>query len=334
MKKIICVLLAAVFCAGLFSSCYTQNKNENSEGQSTNSETATAAPVMNTTQATSVQSETTTEYDRDANSFLGYLKTKDIENLRILLSVSDKNAFSFLKTTTIDHYSITAKKPITNGMQYSVKLTVSRSSSKLFPVGTSNWTLEIVPDGCGVVTLFCPADATLNRISDLGNGAVALCKRFSTVFRCYKTVSDLQQLVPDAGNTEAFNGFCHTVLHFCLYDINSKTDEYSRKVLESKAKSALGITVDFKKYKYYNAKNDTVTHGAHGGNWTYAALTSDIVDGASRHTVIIDYYADSAYIVKAKTMKYTVVQNADKSFTLLSTELTYDSGYGVALGSI
>ncbi len=56
------------------------------------------------------------------------------------------------------------------------------------------------------------------------------------------------------------------------------------------------------------------------------SLSSREYDPQTKQSAItLDYYSDSAHLLKGKTVKFIVKENEDKSFTMLSIEVLYDS---------
>jgi hypothetical protein len=101
------------------------------------------------------------------------------------------------------------------------------------------------------------------------------------------------------------------------------------KGLAIETEKAFGITdVDFARYYRYDSETDSMSFGAGGGSWMFADLMSEDFDKETdTYTITIDFYADAAYILKAKTMKYEVVSIGEDGYRMLSSECLYDSGY-------
>jgi len=71
-----------------------------------------------------------------------------------------------------------------------------------------------------------------------------------------------------------------------------------------------------------------MSFGAGGGTWMFANLVSENFDEETdTYTITIDFYADAAYMLKAKTMQYEVVAIGEDEYRMLSSERLYDSGY-------
>ena len=51
-------------------------------------------------------------------------------------------------------------------------------------------------------------------------------------------------------------------------------------------------------------------------------------------TVTINYYADTAYFLVSKSMRYKIKVKDDNNYSLLSTELLYDSNIPLAVNSL
>ena len=70
-----------------------------------------------------------------------------------------------------------------------------------------------------------------------------------------------------------------------------------------------------------------------GGRWVYA-VTADIGQEADTQTVTLDLYADTICWSVASTLRYTLTQNEDGSFRLLSVDELYSSGLSWETGSL
>ena len=99
-----------------------------------------------------------------------------------------------------------------------------------------------------------------------------------------------------------------------MYAIRSYYGQYKKEyqaisisVLATYMENKFGIKdIDFAKSTYYNSIDKTLACPGHGGTWLFCNIVSSEFDEQSNSsTVIIDYYADCALLVKAKTVKYT-----------------------------
>jgi len=340
MKKIICVFLTIFLCLSTLSACAKTSIQNNTTNLTTTNIETTAETTTVDEQATN-EKETS---DRTAAQFLGYIKGKDIKSIVSLIcldSIWDDTtnrtteeakklkAYSIFRDFDVDSYKITETVPFDNYMHYEVELNISKSSNDIFPVGKSRWILEVAYE---TVILFKNVNKTIIKTRDSSN-AVNLCLDFTSAFNCFKTLRDFNKLVPDKKDKGVYSGFCSNLIALTIYDFQNKP--IKRKQAESNAKNTFGITtVDFTMQENYNKQNDTIIVDSWGWLWFYDALSLDNFDSKTKqHTIVINYYADSACILIAKTVKYIVKENGDSTLTLLSTELLYDSGLTIAGGA-
>jgi len=88
------------------------------------------------------------------------------------------------------------------------------------------------------------------------------------------------------------------------------------------------------KFVHYQEEYNYLEHLGHGPGWLYWIPASEEYDeDAMTYTVVIDYFADTALLVVAKTIEYRFTVNDDGTYKMLSTEVLYDSGYSLAGGS-
>ncbi len=99
--------------------------------------------------------------------------------------------------------------------------------------------------------------------------------------------------------------------------------------LKTEVEKVFGITnVDFTRYYRYDPETDSMSFGASGGMWMFTDLISEEFEEVTgTYIITIDFYADGAYMLKAKTMKYKVVKTKEDEYRMISSECLYDSGY-------
>jgi len=333
VKKVFCVFLAVILCFGTLSACTKPNTKNN---------TTTAAATTEATDENNSGLISNEQAKLTAAKFLNYMKKKDVKNILAFIdsyaiydTAKEKQkkiaAYSFFRNIDLKSYKILEIQPYESYYRITVKLNISKSGSELFPAGTSTWVLDVANyDKIDDIQLFKNANKTINVSSNEGQGApVDFCINFSEMFNSFGTYTDFNKLVPNIENKDAFNTFCYNVIAFTN---TLDGGPIPRKQIAANAKKILGITtVDFKKYRDYNKKNDTILAGGSDFSSTFCSLSSEKFDSYTKQdTIQIDYYADTAYILKAKTMKYVVRENADGSLTLLSTALLFDSGVNLA----
>lgn len=275
--------------------------------------------------------------------FLDAFKNKDVEDFFSFIdgmhnkkfNAYNSQAYSFIRDIDVDSYKILNEESENEEnypVEFTIELSISKSGTDLFPIGISRWTIIFDPIAMiSYVSLFRNAENEINYIDDADKNSIAgFCRDFSFEMDCYKTMTDFNKLIPDNGTEEA-GYFCQSLIR-CLPLTYDNDYGIKREQLEKAAKNVLGITeLDVTKSKFYDQHMDLERIEILSGNWSACSLASEEFDSKSKQRIIIiDYYTDGAYLLKAKTMKYVVRENVDNSFTLISTELIYDSGYEIA----
>ncbi len=267
-----------------------------------------------------------------AEGFLTALKNRNLKDVLHYLETEDTDAYKFLTDLNLESYSIVEEIEVYgSAMKYVVQLDITGSGSDLFPVGKSMWEVGVEePEaGNGGITLFKPVTNKINRIKyDKQSKDIDFCADFFELLEPYViSASDLNKMVPDIKDAEPYNDFCESLIIFLrrygLPEENTPADS-----VMAEAKRVLGITkIDLKKYSYYIESEGTVSTWSTAGISYFGSVVSREYDPQTRQsTIILDYYSDSAHLLKGKTVKFIVKENEDKSFTMLSTEILYDSG--------
>lgn len=344
--KVLAVLLctAVIVAASVFGAMYyLKAKDSSPDGAGTTEHRNTAVSETRTGAATGISEP---EYNDDekyivssAKSFLESLMNKDLITTLELMGVSADDpgdpvkAYSFIKTVDVTGYEFVESRP-REGI-FLVRLDISKSGSDLFHAGSALWNL-VVSDLDYNIMLFKPAYKEINFFyrndsSPPPSDAAYFCMNFSIYLNFFETADDFNKIVPDDGDTEAFSSFCHSVVDALNLEHEIKCADFEQAVEKS-----LGITgIDSKKCKYYYENEDVLSFGGHGGCWLDCSLSSEKFNPLTKHhTVEIDYYSDTAHILKAKTVRYEVKENDDGSSRLLSTKLLYDSGLNVSGGQV
>lgn len=221
---------------------------------------------------------------------------------------------------------------------FKIKMNISESSSELFPVGESVWFLDVSDTDKSYFSYFAPEGAEKKTI--LADSVDSL-EVSSAVKMCYAYTSAFDwicgdDMVPDReavdNKIEKERLVCN-LLEFCNYfdssgDPSDNDMSYSAEWLKDSAEKLLGITeLDFTGITLYNAGDDTLKNNILKYSWGYATLESEQYDEDNGvHTVVIDWYADTIFLSKAFTVKYTLSDNSDGTMRLLSSEKIYDSG--------
>ena len=324
MIKRVSIFIMTVLCTGFLFAC--ENKNPFSS-----EDTAKSSISSKTTSGSELYDD---GLDEIANQFLTSVKNKDIKSI-VDLGFYDEAACFWVNDIKLDRYDLKRVNSEDFPAKFAVVLYISQSKNDLFPIGTSKWELKIDFDSPGLrVFLFKPVDKMLDIIShDVQDDVVSFCYRFSLELKCYQSLTDFTQLVPDYNNGDDFVNFCTSLIRALKF---STDPEVKRTDLQERVKKAFNMaSIDFKRAKSYNDETDTIECTFLGGYWAYCTLSSKRFEAkTSQYTVVIDYYADTAFLIKAKTMEYTVKKNNDNSLRLLSTKLIYDSGFEVATDAL
>jgi len=342
LTKILCILLVTTF---LLYGCGTDTEESlKIESSIIDKESYTTNVSVTTTLEVTTYNEQD-EFDKMALDFLEKLKNADSKGLGEITDTNSDGVFDFLKDIKIDNYFINSVDEIfdqdsngnkySKGYNYNIKFNISKSTSDIFPIGESNWILTLGPSAGSCIFGFTPIDIDINNITwKRENSAVNFCYNFTNQFYCFSSLSDFNELVPLLQDKNYYNYFIYN----CAMNYKNISKSYYFPVdkLEKFMNMRYGITnIKFKEYEYYDEKNDILEPPAHGGNWLFCTLVSDEYNkNNNHHTIVIDYYADSAYLIKSKTMEYILEGNSENDFKLLSTKLIYDSGYNPGRGSI
>lgn len=336
--KVLDVLLCAavIVAVSVFGAIYfSKTKDSSSDGTGTTEDSNT---TVHETQAEVLTGNSEPEYNDEekyivssAKSFLESLVKKDLITTLELMGISPDEpgdpvkAYSFLKTVDVTGYEFVESQPA-EGV-FLVRVDISKSGSDLFPAGSALWNL-VVSDLDYNIMLFKPAYKEINFFYRDDNSpppseAAFLCMNFSVYMNYFETTDDFNTIFPDADDTDTFSFFCHMIV-----DVLNLEHDIKRVDLEQAAEKTLGITeIDFKKCKEYNKDEDILSFDGHGGFWLDCSLSSERYNPLTkRHTVEIDYYSDTAYILKDKTVRYVVEENDDGTLRLISTKLLYDNG--------
>lgn len=221
---------------------------------------------------------------------------------------------------------------------FKIKMNISESSSELFPVGESVWLLDVSDTDKSYFSSFALEGAEEKTI--LADSVDSL-DASTAVKMCYAYTSSFDWIcgddtVPDReavdNQIEKERLVCN-LLEFCSYfdgeGVQTASQmNYSAEWLKGSAEKLLGITeLDFTGVPLYNADDDTIKNKILKYSWGYAALDSEHYDEENGvHTVVIDWYADTIFLSKAFTVKYTLSDNGDGTMRLLSSEKSDNSG--------
>ncbi|MFA5659523.1 MAG: hypothetical protein WC900_09610 [Oscillospiraceae bacterium] len=325
------------------------SRNNSSLPESTTSATDTAAT---TTAATTeiTTAKTMSEADKQLLDYCNTEAESYLEKIKGYYGKTDISAsdpYEFFKDIKIESYTCGNAVPntiindgieYTTGYSYDVILEIFESDDDAFPVRTSEWTLEAGPDEVSWINLFARKGIRIDRLTSVrenSRDAAEFCYFFTKQFGVPESITDMQTIVPTVNSNGEFDNFVYSCCVFSFWDNNGSNQNLDADYIQGIINKLLGIDADLKASKYYEPDTNILNFPAHGGRWYYCAVNSDEYDELNNtHTVTIDFYADTAYLVKARSIKFTVEGKTDKDFKLISTEVTFDSGYKIAMGSI
>lgn len=345
MKRNFAIL--TVLLALIFTAC-----NENPlppEPEETSVTAETTAPITEApeTKKPTFEGVSDEELDAMADNYLNSLKNKDFTEHFGVTLLDDENArvayeeyFKGVTFTTITRSEGTFITSDSYGydrsfMQYDVAMSVSKSNNMRFPIGVSEWTMEVAPSADGGVTIY-PKNREwkpLTPASLVQPPEAVMCYNFSQAFGMYEDCEDISKFCPaDEKGVDRFYNALTWYLYRSGITVETEQDFYDG------AEKLLGMTdLDVNDYTRYKEQGvGGLVPPPRGGSWTYCELydyASDLGIGVGQTTVVLDYYADSSYLVPAKRISYTL-ENTDYGYKLLSVKTIEDTGCEIAGGSV
>lgn len=299
------------------------------------------------------ENEDQSEWDSKLDEFMNSLMNKDYDKVLEMVGLTEfrldffyddkmksdiRDAYSFLNSFELIGYKILdSNLGKYNVMRYTIELEVFESSTEFIQEGNSIWYVEIGVDGSSVIQLFKPVkekELNYGRFSDK-NSPEYFVYRAATYLQLFDTIDDFNDIVPYLDSKERyFDQFCVRMMK--LLNNRFENGYITAEALGKEVEKIFGITyVDFTKHSYYDSETDSMSFREGGGSWMFESLVSlDFDNETGIHTVIIDFYTDAAYILKAKTVKYEVMNMGEDGYKMISTELIYDSGYDPFMDNI
>jgi len=336
MKKLfIIILLFALILTGCEKS--PENKTETTELDLDIIEsTGPTEPTEPTEPATEIELP---YFEQLAFDILESIKNGDYKKVAEYMRATDENAYKFIQDMTVDSYEIVeegAASDYDGGIKYiKINFNISKSDNEYFSVGENYWDLYL--GGLYPVILFRPSnEKNWDYIKGFNDDKdYNFCYCFSHYFGIFKTTTEFNAALSDESY---YFGYAEGSILFYARTSPDNPDIFYLDKLEDYLLKTTGITgIKYTDYMY-NKEDNTVTPDGHGGVWLYWIPVSKEQDENTkvftRYTVVIDYYADTAMLVVAKTMKYTYTVNGDGTYKMLATELIYDSGLSVQKGTI
>jgi hypothetical protein len=210
-----------------------------------------------------------------------------------------------------------------------VELDIEESQTPYFTKGKSNWQIELGIDGSSIIQLFKPEELQINPIQfSETSQPVKFAYKAAVYLELFKDIDNFNDIVPGKDSKEHyFDQFTLNMMRL-LYKL-FENEFITAEGLKEEVEKVFGITdVDFTRYYRYDPETDSMSFGASGGSWMFTDLVSEEFEKETdTYTITIDFYADGAYMLKAKTMKYKVVKTEEDEYRMISSECLYDSGY-------
>ncbi|MBD5147170.1 MAG: hypothetical protein HDT21_14905 [Ruminococcus sp.] len=247
----------------------------------------------------------------------------------------------------LNGWEIADEKLVTDGnLRYEVTVTmdVAESGSEFVTEGRGDYLMIYYPgEDRSFLPLRKAGELDLSRLlPSYGDpkAYVDLCTYYTAYFRGFfsgDTIDDLSAPNVDYSTGEAV--FCAYVAAYRaggFRDFDNGIIPYDE--FNETLEKILGFSadaIDAKNTRLYNADNDTIEIPGRGTSWVCGWLTEDI-DGNEDGTrvVTIDYYEDDFYLVKSRTVRYTVRNNDDGTCSMLKIERLYTSDRGILSGSV
>lgn len=245
----------------------------------------------------------------------------------------------------LNSWEIADEKIITDGnFRYEVTVTmdVAESDNEFVTEGTGDYLMIYYP---GEDRSFLP----LRKVGELDenrllpsygnpNDYVDFCTYYTAYFRDFfsgETIGDLSEPnVAYSAENAVFNAYVAAYRAGGFHNVdNIPYDEFNETL-----KKMLGFSADAisaKSCMYYNADDDTIEIPGRGTSWVCGWLAED-TDGEEDGTriVTVDYYEDDFYLVKSRTVRYTVRNNDDGTCSMLKIERLFTSDRDILGGSV
>ena len=278
-------------------------------------------------------------YKPVADDIIAKLVAKDSAGLSESMGELSGHGFDFI--SGIDFTGTEIKEDTVDDFTYyaKVKLMVNGGDSAVFPRGESEWILTVAYGADAPIGYFGPAETYYNSNVTRDN-IYEFCYNTSHRLGVFDTITDMSQLGTRDNLTDPEFYFGLTIA--LLYAGNegsvpeSREELLSRSVLLDGAKRVYNLSgLDPSVCgAFYDSTTEMMSIPAKGGTWRFWRPVKHDTDNGI-HTVTIDYYADEGYLLKAKTMVYTVEEDAEGRYRMVSVEKTYEnSSLELAMGSV
>lgn len=245
----------------------------------------------------------------------------------------------------LNSWEIVDEKIITdNNFRYEVTVTmdVAESDNEFVTEGIGDYLMIYYP---GEDRLFLP----LRKVGELDesrllpsygnpNDYVDFCTYYTAYFRDFfsgDTISDFSAPnVSYSAENAVFNAYVAAYRAGGFHNADSIPYDEFNETLEK----ILGFSADAigaKSCGYYNADNNAIEIPGRGTSWVCGWLSED-TDGEEENTrvVTVDYYEDDFYLVRSRTVRYTVRNNDDGTCSMLKIERLFTSDRDILGGSV
>lgn len=327
VKKLLCTLAAIGLIGGGCSGFYEAYKTEYEDSL---------------TESSGSGADPNEEDGKTVAEFMDALVAHDTETVARLGGSQSYSAYSFLDGVKFSDWELVDSQSDDDSVTYKVKMNISESNVDDFPVGQSVWTIKMSEqrdkyfvsfhrDGAEEKTILA------DNVSNLDvSGAVKMCYAFTSEFGWISSDDNIID-VTCAEKIVEKERFISDLIKFCSYfsndeELSTSVIDYPAEKLSESAEKLLGISsLDFTSLPSYNKAKDTVTSKRSKYSWGYAALANEQYDEESGiHHISLDWYSDTIFLAKARSIDYVLVDNPDGSIRLYSTEMTFDSGEPIA----
>lgn len=330
VKKLLCTLAAIGLIGGGCSGFYEAYKTDYEPESDPAAESSGSGTDPNA------------EGGKTVAEFMDALVAHDTETVARLGGSQSYSAYGFLDGVKFSSWELIDTQTDDDSVIYKVKLNISDSSVDDFPAGESVWNIKMSEQRDKYFISFQREGAEeknmlADNVSNLEvSGAVKMCYAFTSEFGW---ISSDENIIDINGSEKVVEKerFISDLIKFCAYfsnddELSSSIIDYPADKLSESAEKLLGISdLDFTVLPSYNKAKETVSSKRSKYSWGYAALTDEQYDSDSGvHRISIDWYSDTIFLAKAKSIDYVLADNPDGSVRLYSTETTFDNGEPIA----
>jgi hypothetical protein len=345
MKKAIALLLAVIF---LFSACAAEETEPQSEileeelifgevisiSEPDDPEPESGNPPDEQDGLEDPQWGTEAYYQRHAVEITQAFAEKDTGFLSQAFGDNSGAGFDFLNELEFLVFELVAEdfimyrddtNPRNNyvmGGIFHLNIAVRDGSDDIFTRGGRDWIMHLQSDGWGIVHIFAPSGTEVTTRMGLSDYAL-MCYHFSNDLLVFDTITDFNSIKENFGGRD-YNNWTNysknifSALNRIYSNMELRAMRSADEIMELAAQT-FGIT---------NIDHDDLqslldSDWAHGWYWHYPSLVSEeITDNGA--VIILNYHADMAHFLIAKTMKYTL-EFTDTGVRFAAVELLYEN---------